>query len=88
MVIDQSGHGNSGYLDKNSLIREHPQICGHYADLSRNGQILISAQTFLSKPRNGISIACWVNIQTDNMNGKHSIFSTVREVSQHNFLGN
>lgn len=85
-VIDQSGHSNNGFLDQQVVIREHPQICGHYADLTNNGEILFYPDSFFGKPRTGISIACWVNIQGD-LSGKHSIFSTVRQNGDKTFLG-
>ena len=86
VVFDQSGYRNNGYLDRHVTIKEHPQICGHYADLSNLGEILFSAQTFLGKPRTGITIACWVNIQTE-LTGKHSIFSTIRQTGANNYIG-
>lgn len=86
VVIDQSGWGNHGYLDQNVGIREHPQICGHYADMTTMGEVLLSAQTFLGKPKTGITIACWVNIQGD-ITGKHSIFSTIRRTVDNSYIG-
>jgi len=86
MVVDQSGYSNNGYLDRHVVIREHPQICGHYADLVNLGEIIFSAQTFLGKPRSGITIACWINIQGD-LGGKHSVFSTVRQIAVNNYIG-
>ena len=86
VVIDQSGYSNNGYLDRHALIKEHPQICGHYADLTNAGEILFSAAQFIGKPRSGISISCWVNIQGD-LGGKHSIFSTIRQTSVKSYIG-
>jgi len=86
MTIDQSGNGNNGYFNDQVIIREHPQICGHYADLTYMGEVLFSAQTFIKKPKTGITIACWVNIQGD-IAGKHSIFSTIRRSVENNYIG-
>ena len=85
MVVDQSGYRNYAYLDNNVEIREHTQICGHYADLAKAGEILFSAPNFLGIPRSGITIAAWINIQGP-VEGKHSIFSTVRQIGK-SFIG-
>ncbi len=86
VIVDQSGKGNNAYLERSALIREHDQMCGHYADLSGNGDIVLVDRTFRGKPRTGITIACWVNLQ-GNVFAKHSLFSTVRMVSPVNFIG-
>lgn len=85
VVLDQSGYRNYAYLDAHVEIREHSQICGHYADFTNQGEILFSAPNFIGKPRTGITIAAWVNIQ-DTVAGKHSIFSTVRKIGT-SFIG-
>lgn len=86
VVVDQSGKGNNAYLDKSAVIRAHDQMCGHYADLSGDGDIILVDKTFRGKPQTGITIACWVNLQGSLM-AKHSLFSTVRMVSPVSFIG-
>lgn len=86
VVVDQSGKGNNAYLDKSAVVRPHNQMCGRYADLSGDGDIILVDKTFRGKPQTGITIACWVNLQGD-VAAKHSLFSTVRMVSPSNFIG-
>ena len=86
VAMDQSGNGNHGYFNRQVQIREHPQICGHFADLTNLGEVILSASTFYGKPRTGITIACWVNIQSE-VSGKHSIFSTIRRTQENSFIG-
>ena len=61
-------------------------MCGHYADLSGDGDIILVDQTFRGKPQTGITIACWMNLQ-GNVNEKHSLFSTVRMITPVTFIG-
>ena len=86
VVVDQSGKGNNAYLDKSAVVRPHDQMCGHYADLTGEGDIILVDKTFRGKPQTGITIACWVNLQ-GSLTAKHSLFSTVRMVSPVNFIG-
>ena len=86
VVVDQSGYGNNGYLTVGAKIMDHPQICGHYADLTNQGSVILPDKAFVARPRTGITIACWVNIQGD-VAGKHAIFTTVRMVGPEQFIG-
>ena len=86
VVVDQSGKGNNAYLDKSAVVRPHDQMCGHYADLTGDGDIILVDKTFRGKPQTGITIACWVNLQ-GSLTAKHSLFSTVRMISPVNFIG-
>ena len=86
VVVDQSGKGNNAYLDKSAVVRPHDQMCGHYADLTGDGDIILVDKTFRGKPQTGITIACWVNLQ-GSLTAKHSLFSTVRMVSPVSFIG-
>ena len=86
VVVDQSGKGNNAYLDKGAVVRAHDQMCGHYADLTGNGDIILVDKTFRGKPQTGITIACWVNLRGNEL-AKHSLFSTVRMVSPVSFIG-
>ena len=86
VIVDQSGKGNNAYLDKGAVVRAHDQMCGHYADLTGNGDIILVDKTFRGKPQTGITIACWVNLRGNEL-AKHSLFSTVRMVSPVNFIG-
>ena len=86
MIIDQSGLGNNAYLEKHATVKAHDDMCGHFADLSGDGDVILVDRTFRGKPRTGITITCWVNLR-GSVYGKHSIFSTVRMVSPTNFIG-
>ena len=41
VAMDQSGYGNNGYLDNGPILREHPQICGHYIDMTEQGTVIL-----------------------------------------------
>ena len=86
VAMDQSGNSNHGYFNRQVTIKEHPQICGHFADLTSIGEIIFPGATFYNKPRVGVTIACWVNIQSE-VSGKHSIFSTIRRTADGTFIG-
>ena len=86
VIVDQSGKGNNAYLDKSAVVRPHDQMCGHYADLTGDGDIILVDKTFRGKPQTGVTIACWVNLQ-GNLAARHSLFSTVRMMSPVNFIG-
>ena len=75
IILDQSSMSNNAFLEQDGRIVSHQDACGKVADLARYGDIRLDERTFRRKPRNGISIATWVNLHKSSR-GSHSLFST------------
>lgn len=86
VVVDKSGKGNNAFMREETRILPYKGICGHHADLGYHGNLLLQDETFRQKPKYGISIACWVNVQGSSR-GSHSMFSTSKVVSESRVLG-
>jgi hypothetical protein len=86
VIIDQSGKGNNAFMEKETRIVPYKSLCGHHLDLGYHGNLLLEDITFRTKPKYGISIACWVNLQGTSQ-GSHSIFSTSKMVNVGQIIG-
>ena len=75
VVLDQSNMGNNAFLENGARILPRSDLCGHLADLRGSNDIILEDNTFRRKPRDGVTIAAWTNIQ-GTTKGLHTLFST------------
>ena len=78
--------GNNAFLNNGAFIAPHKGMCGHFASLGKSGDILLEDTTFRGKPRNGVTVALWVNLARTSR-GIHSLFSTARVMTIGQIMG-
>ncbi|KAK2563931.1 EGF-like repeat and discoidin I-like domain-containing protein 3 [Acropora cervicornis] len=86
VILDESDMGNNAFLNNGAFIAPHKGMCGHFASLGKSGDILLEDTTFRGKPRNGVTVALWVNLARTSR-GIHSLFSTARVMTIGQIMG-
>ena len=75
MVEDSSGYENNGYMQDGAIVVNFPQSkCGNAA-YTYCGDILFHGDTFQGKPREGITVAAFINLK--DIEGSRSVFDTI-----------
>lgn len=75
VILDTSGYANNGYMMAGTILVNFPKsACGNAA-YTYCGDILFHGDTFQAKPRDGVTIAAWLNLK--DVAGSHSIFDTI-----------
>ncbi|XP_067047616.1 uncharacterized protein [Acropora muricata] len=77
---DDSGNVNNALLANGAQIVPHGGKCGNSANLL-GGDVLLDGAHFENVPREGITIATWIRLDTNK--GIQSIFDTVGSHSRH-----
>ena len=75
VVEDSSGYANNGIIQDGAIVVNFPQSkCGNAA-YTYCGDILFHGDTFQAKPREGVTIAAFINLK--DIEGSRSIFDTI-----------
>lgn len=72
---DSSGYANNGIMQDGAIVVNFPQSpCGNAA-YTYCGDILFHGDTFQAKPREGVTVAAFVNLK--DVEGSRSVFDTI-----------
>ncbi|XP_020614768.1 uncharacterized protein LOC110052917 isoform X3 [Orbicella faveolata] len=75
VIEDSSGYANNGIMQDGAIVVNFPQSkCGNAA-YTYCGDILFHGDTFQAKPREGVTIAAFINLK--DVEGSRSIFDTI-----------
>ena len=75
VVEDSSGYANNGILQDGAIVVNFPKSkCGNAAYVYC-GDILFHGDTFQAKPREGVTVAAFINLK--DIEGSRSIFDTI-----------
>jgi len=75
VVEDSSGYANNGYMQDGAIVVNFPQSkCGNAA-YTYCGDILFHGDTFQAKPREGVTVAAFINLK--DIEGSRSVFDTI-----------
>ncbi|XP_027056102.1 uncharacterized protein [Pocillopora verrucosa] len=75
VVEDSSGYANNGILQDGAIVVNFPKSkCGNAAYVYC-GDILFHGDTFQAKPREGVTVAAFINLK--DIEGSRSVFDTI-----------
>lgn len=75
VVEDSSGYANNGIMQDGAIVVNFPQSkCGNAA-YTYCGDILFHGDTFQAKPREGVTVAAFINLK--DIEGSRSVFDTI-----------
>lgn len=75
VVEDSSGYANNGYMQDGAIVVNFPNSkCGNAA-YTYCGDILFHGDTFQAKPREGVTVAAFINLK--DIEGSRSVFDTI-----------